>query len=135
MFFDSTKKKVLVIDDDTSLQRQLRYRLEKHEGVDVLLATDGEHGLTQANKHNPHLIILDWMLPGIQGTDVLHELKLGKKTKATPVLMLTGRNKVGDIEDALDLGADAYLTKPFSLQKLGDKVSEMLNTSDSNSHW
>jgi len=127
MFFGSIKKKVLVIDDDPSLQRLLQVRLKLHEDVNVIEAMDGKNGLIQANSHNPDLIILDWMLPDIQGTEVLEQLKQARKTKNTPVLMLTGRNKVSDIEDALNLGVDAYMTKPVSLLELGKKVSEMLN--------
>jgi DNA-binding response OmpR family regulator len=130
MFFNKTKKKVLVIDDDASLLRRVRARLENHEAVKVIDAIDGEKGLIQANNHTPDLIILDWMLPGVQGTEVLKKLRALQKTKRTPVLMLTGRNKIGDIEDVFNLGANAYLTKPFSLQKLGEKVSEMLNSNN-----
>lgn len=126
MFFTTKIKKVLVIDDDASLLRQVRARLEKHEAVKVIEATDGEKGLIQASDHNPDLIILDWMLPGIQGTEVLTKLRIHQNTKRTPVLMLTGKNKIGDIEDIFDLGANAYLTKPFSLKKLGEKVEELL---------
>lgn len=126
MFLSVNKKKVLIIDDDLSLQRQLCARLEKREGVDVIQAANGQLGLPQSDDKNPDLIILDWMLPDIQGPDALQQLRKHKNTQDTPVLMLTGRNKMGDIEDAFYLGADGYLTKPFSLQVLGKKVSKML---------
>lgn len=126
MLFASNKKKVLIIDDDPSLRRQLIFRLQTHENMDVIEAESGESGLMNADDHDPDLIILDWMLPDIQGPVVLDLLRQKHKTKSTPVLMLTGRNKFGDIEDAFDHGADAYLTKPFSLQKLGEKVRELL---------
>jgi len=126
MFFSDSKKTVLVIDDDPSLQRLLHVRLEMHEDVKVVKAMNGKNGLIQADVHNPDLIILDWILPDIQGIEVLEHLKCKRKTKDIPILMLTGRNKVGNIEDAFDLGANAYLTKPVSLQTLGEKVNEML---------
>jgi len=126
MFFSDSKKTVLVIDDDPSLQRLLHVRLEMHEDVKVVKAMNGKNGLIQADAHNPDLIILDWILPDIQGIEVLERLKCKRKTKDIPILMLTGRNKVGNIEDAFDLGANAYLTKPVSLQTLGEKVNEML---------
>jgi len=126
MFFSDSKKTVLVIDDDPSLQRLLHVRLEMHEDVKVVKAMNGKNGLIQADAHNPDLIILDWILPDIQGIEVLERLKCKRKTKDIPILMLTGRNKVGNIEDAFDLGANAYLTKPVSLQALGEKVNEML---------
>jgi len=132
MFFSTNKKKVLIIDDDPSLQRLLRTRLEMREKVNVIDAIDGEKGLAQAKGHNLDLIILDWILPDIQGIEILARLKQERKTQSTPVLMLTGRNQVGNIEEAFDLGADAYLTKPVSMQKLGDKVSEMLDPSSLN---
>jgi len=127
MLFGTSKKRVLVIDDDPSLMRLLHIRLEMHENVEVIEATDGKSGLVQADTHKPDLIILDWMLPDIQGIEVLAQLKLGHNTKNTPILMLSGKNMVGNIEDAFDLGAEAYMTKPVSLQKLGEKVRSLLD--------
>ena len=126
MFFTSTPKKVLIVDDDPSLLRQLRYRLENIDKLSVVVAESGEIGLEQVATNDFDLIILDWMLPDIQGIDVLSKLKSSKDTKDIPVLMLTGRNKIGEIEDAFGLGAEGYLTKPFELGKLSDKVKEML---------
>ena len=128
MFFSNRKKKILVIDDDASLRRQLRFHLERREGVDVIEAENGEMGLIQANEHTPDLIILDWMMPGIQGDEVLNRLKGDKKLQNTPVIMLTGKNKIGEIDIAFERGADLYLTKPFMLQQLGVKVRELLGT-------
>ena len=126
MFFNSTPKKVLIVDDDPSLLRQLRFRLEKRDQLSVVVAESGESGLEQTASNDFDLIILDWMLPDMQGIDVLTELKNGKDTKDIPVLMLTGRNKLGEVEEAFSRGADGYLTKPFELGKLGSKVKEML---------
>lgn len=126
--FGLGRKKVLVIDDDASLQRQVRVHLETREKLDVIQAMDGESGLERSVGDEPDLIILDWMLPDIQGPEVLARLKTGDSTKNIPVLMLTGRDKVGNIEDAFALGADGYLTKPFSLQKLREKIRDLLNS-------
>lgn len=126
MFFKSAPKKVLIIDDDPSLLRQLRFRLETREKLNVVLAESGESGLEQAANNDFDLIILDWMLPDMQGIDVLSEFKSDKQTKDIPVLMLTGRNKLGEVEEAFSRGADGYLTKPIELGKLGSKVREML---------
>ena len=126
MLFMSSSKKVLIIDDDRSLLRQLRVRLEKREKVEVITCDCGKQGLEQALEHDFDLIILDWMLPDIQGIDVLEALKANSVTRDIPVLMLTGRNKIGEVEDAFEQGAEGYLTKPCELQKLGDKVSDML---------
>jgi len=127
MLFEFLKSKVLVIDDDPSLQRLLRFRLERHEKVFVEQAKDGSEGLQRAGGSCPDLIILDWMLPDIQGLDVLKRLKANQATKHIPVLMLTGKNNMGDIENAFEIGADGYLTKPFDLARLGEKVKEMIS--------
>ncbi len=129
MLFDFLKSKVLVIDDDPSLQRLLRVRLESHEKLNVELAGDGKEGMRQAVSVNPDLIILDWMLPDVQGLDVLKLLKADDKTKDIPVLMLSGKNHIGDIEDAFTMGAEDYLTKPFDLRRLGEKVKELISGS------
>ena len=126
MPFGKEKKCVLVIDDDASLLRQIRYRLEHHEGLSVIEAMNGEQGLALAKSGLPDIIILDWVLPGMQGLEVLEYLRAISETQSTPVLMLTGKNKVGNIEDAFAIGAQAYLTKPFSLQKLGEKIQGLL---------
>lgn len=128
MLFTTPPKKVLIIDDDRSLLRQLRARLQRREKVEVLTAENGKNGLQQASEHDLNLIILDWMLPDMQGIDLLKALKRDENTWDIPVLMLTGRNKIGELEDAFKRGAEGYLTKPCKLGKLGDKVSEMLAT-------
>ena len=126
MFFKSTDKKILIIDDDPSLLRQVQYRLEKRDQYNVITAKNGETGLNQATSNDLRLIILDWMLPDMLGIDVLVELKNNQATREIPVLMMTGLNKIGEIEEAFDRGADGYLTKPFELAKLSEKVKELL---------
>jgi DNA-binding response OmpR family regulator len=124
----SSQKRVLVIDDDASLQRQVCFHLEhKQENITVFQALNGIEGIEQAIQTQPDLIILDWMLPDINGPEVLIRLKSNDQTKSIPVLMLSSRNNLGDIEDVFDLDADSYITKPFSLQHLGEKVVDLLN--------
>lgn len=125
-FFRPHKKQVLVIDDDDSIRRQVSFRLEKHENITVFKAKNGKNGFNSALEKKPDLIILDWILPDILGPAVLKKLKEAAITKNIPVLMLTGKDKIGDIEDAFRLGAEGYLTKPFQLKKLGEKVTDML---------
>jgi CheY-like chemotaxis protein len=125
-YFGTRKKHVLVIDDDKSIQRVIRFRLIQHENLKVSEATSGNVGVELARTQTPDLILLDWMLPDINGPDVLARLKRLESTRKIPVLMLTGRNRLGDIEDAFALGADTYMTKPVSLGKLGAKVRELL---------
>ena len=126
MLFMKKKKKVLLIDDDRSLLRQISLHLNIHKGFDIVMAKNAKSGLSEANKQHLDLIILDWTLPDIQGIEVLASLKSAKKTKNIPILMLTGHTKIGDAEDAFALGADAYMIKPFSLQRLGDKSSSLM---------
>ncbi len=126
MLFMSSPKKVLIIDDDRSLLRQLRIRLAKREKVNVITAENGKNGFEMASTEAFDLIILDWMLPDIEGIDMLKAFKSDKATRNIPVLMLTGRNKIGEVEDAFSRGADGYLTKPCELGKLGSKVSDIL---------
>jgi DNA-binding response OmpR family regulator len=123
-----SQKRVLVIDDDASLQRQVSFHLEhKQDNITVFQALNGIEGIEQAIQLQPDLIILDWMLPDINGPEVLIRLKSNDQTKNIPVLMLSSRNNIGDIEDVFELDADSYVTKPFSLQLLGEKVVGLLN--------
>ncbi|WP_051303162.1 response regulator [Psychromonas aquimarina] len=126
MLFINNKKKVLIIDDDRTLLRQVSFHLKKHRGFDIVISDNGKDGLLKAAKQRPDLIILDWTLPDIQGIDLLSRLKKTQKTKNIPVLMFTGHNKIGDVEDAFARGADAYMFKPFSLQKLDEKSKGLM---------
>lgn len=120
-------KTVLIIDDDPSLIRQVRARLAYREQLRVVHAETSGSGLDNTERDRPDLLILDWVLPDIQGTDVLMQLRSSKKTREIPMLMLTDRNNVGEIDDAFSLGADGYLTKPYSPQRLDGKVTELLS--------
>ena len=126
MFFIKKKKRVLIIDDDRSLLRQISLHLQEHRGFDTFLAESGEQGLAIANKQHLDLIILDWALPGIQGIELLVRFKSTRQTKNIPILMLTAHNKIGDAEKAFALDADAYMFKPFSLQRLGEKSKGLI---------
>lgn len=108
-----SKEKILVVDDEEDLLELARYTLSR-EGYDVLCASKGEEGLNAAKKGIPDLIILDLMLPGIDGLDVARALKNDNSTKNIPIIMLTARGEEADIVTGLELGADDYITKPFS---------------------
>ena len=118
MLFWNKLKKVLIIDDDRTLLRRVSINLKKYKDLDITIHDNAIEGLLTAKKIHPNLIILDWTLPDIQGIDLLKILKNTAATKDIPILMLTGHNKLGNIEDAFAIGADAYITKPFSLKKL-----------------
>ena len=108
-----TRKVVLVVEDEESILELLRYNLDK-AGFTVIPAGSGEDGLDLARRRRPDLILLDLMLPGMDGLEVCRMLKKSKETENIPVVMLTARGEEADIVAGLELGADDYLTKPFS---------------------
>ncbi len=118
---------ILVIDDDSSIGILTKARLSSHDKYKVVLASNGYDGIKFARNNNPALIILDWVMPGINGLDVLKQIKSNPNTAHIPVLMLTGKNLIGEIEEAFDAGATDYITKPLDLKKLSAKVNSILN--------
>ena len=117
------RKVVLVVEDDASLLATLRYNLSS-EGYEVLTARDGEEGLALARSHSPDAIVLDLMLPTMGGFDVCRALR--RDGDIVPILMLTARDAEIDRIVGLEVGADDYVTKPFSLRELQARVSAML---------
>jgi len=117
--------KILVVDDEEDILELVRFNLER-EGYTVLLAETGEKCLFQTRKHLPSLVILDLMLPGIDGHDVCKQLKADNKTAHIPVLMLTAKSDDSDVVTGLELGADDYVTKPFSPKVLLARVKNLL---------
>lgn len=115
-------EKVLVVEDEISLQETLAYNLRK-QGYEVDTAGDGPTALDKARAWNPDLIILDIMLPGIDGFEICRILR---QEMSTPVLMLTARDDEIDRVVGLEVGADDYLTKPFSMRELMARVKAML---------
>ena len=113
------KKRVLIVEDEKSIVDILRFNLEK-EGYAALTAYDGEAGLDQALKENPDLILLDVMLPKMNGFDVCRILR--EKGSSVPVIILTAREEEADKVQGLEIGADDYITKPFSMRELMARV-------------
>ncbi|HEY5999846.1 MAG TPA: response regulator [bacterium] len=107
------RKVVLVVEDEESIAELLRYNLEK-AGFSAVLAGSGEEALSLAGQRRPDLVLLDLMLPGIDGLEVCRLLKKDARTEHIPIVMLTARGEEADIVAGLELGADDYLTKPFS---------------------
>ncbi len=124
MFF--SKPSVLLIDDDTSISLLAKARLMTHDNYQVILSEDGDVGFELALNKQPDLILLDWMMPNINGLDVLRQLKTNKKTQDIPVIMMTGKNMMSDIELAFSSGAESYITKPLNLKKLSRKVNSLI---------
>jgi two-component system, OmpR family, phosphate regulon response regulator PhoB len=108
---------VLVIEDDDAILQLLKYNFEK-EGYRVSFATDGEEALAQAAESPPDLIVLDWMMPKAAGIEVCRRLRARQETRNTPIVMLTARGEESDRVRGLDVGADDYITKPFSMVEL-----------------
>jgi DNA-binding response OmpR family regulator len=115
-------EKILVVDDEISLQETLEYNLKK-QGYEVFTSGDGTDGLKLARDNKPDLIILDVMLPGLDGFEICRILR---REMATPVLMLTARDDEIDRVVGLEVGADDYLSKPFSMRELLARVKAML---------
>lgn len=115
-------EKILVVDDEPTLRETLAYNLE-NAGYDVITAADGPAALKSARNEAPDLVILDIMLPGMDGFEVCRILR---KEMTTPVLMLTARDDEIDRVVGLEVGADDYLTKPFSMRELLARVKAML---------
>jgi phosphate regulon transcriptional regulator PhoB len=124
------KAKVLVVDDEKDIIELVSYNLEK-EGFKVVSATAGEKALELVSSEAPKIIILDLMLPGIDGLDVCRELKRSDQTSSIPIIMLTAKGEESDIVIGLELGADDYITKPFSPRVLVARVKAVLRRKES----
>ena len=103
----------------------LRARFERKEGYEVLTTTDGKEGIKLARKKNPDIILLDWMMPKMNGLVVLEELKGDRRTTWTPIFMLTSRSTMSDVEKALDRGATGYFTKPLKLPEISTRLERL----------
>jgi two-component system, OmpR family, alkaline phosphatase synthesis response regulator PhoP len=118
-------KKVLIVEDDNDLVKLLKYNLEK-EGFRVNYATDGTIALAEARRDPPDLVILDLMLPGLDGLEVCRQLRRADRFVHTPVLILSARNEEADRVVGLEVGADDYVTKPFSTREVIARVRALL---------
>ena len=124
-------KPVLIVEDDPDIAEGLRYNLER-EGLETRVALTGEQGLQAAldPKGPPALVILDLMLPGMSGTELCRRLRREPATRRTPIIMLTARTSEADRVAGLDLGADDYISKPFSVRELMARVRAVLRRAD-----
>jgi two-component system, OmpR family, alkaline phosphatase synthesis response regulator PhoP len=122
-------KKILVVDDEKLTTELAKTFLEKH-GFHVIIAADGENGLEMAKVENPDLIILDVMLPTMDGFAVCKLLRQDEKFKNTPILMFTARSLSSDIEKGETVGADEYIVKPFSGKALVATIKKHLGMNE-----
>ncbi len=120
------KKRILMVEDETQLVEMVRLRLETNN-YEILTAYDGMEALEKVKKERPDLIILDLMLPKIDGYKVCSLLKTDPKYNKIPIIILTARAQKEEIDLGKDLGADAYITKPFESEFLLEKIKELLS--------
>jgi DNA-binding response OmpR family regulator len=121
---------VLLVEDESDVVDLIRYNLNK-AGFSVLIATDGLAGLEMARTNRPEIIVLDLMLPGLDGYSVCKALKKDPDTEALPILMLTARGEPSERVHGLEIGADDYVTKPFSPRELVLRIQALLKRSRS----
>lgn len=122
---------VLIVEDETSISTLLEYNLRR-EGFDTALAKDGDMALLLAEERIPDLILLDWMLPKLSGVEVCRRLRRKDTTKGIPIIMLSARGEEEDRVTGLDIGADDYLVKPFSMPELFARIRALLRRTQAN---
>lgn len=120
------KKKILLVEDEIDLVDMLRLRLEESD-YDVLTASDGEQGFEWAKTEHPDLIILDLMLPKMDGYKVCGLLKKDARYAKTPIIIFSARAQEADIQLGREMGADAYVTKPFDPELLMNQVQKLIH--------
>ena len=128
IFIVLDSKNILIVEDDLDIRELISFNLQ-NEGHQVFEAKDGEAGIDKAREKLPDLILLDLMLPGIQGLDVCRIIKSDQETKETPIIMVTALGQEEDIVKGLETGADDYITKPFSIKVLIARVNAVLKRS------
>ena len=117
--------RLLLVEDDQSLAELLEFRF-KAEGYDVISTSDGDEALLLANEQAPDLVVLDWMIEGTSGIEVCRRLRRTKQTAHVPIIMLTARESEDDRVRGLEIGADDYVTKPFSPRELIARVGAIM---------
>jgi len=123
------RKTILVVDDDVRTLKLVGLVLNQ-EGYDVVAAGTGEEGLEKARAHGPDLIVLDVLMPGMDGYEVVQRLRADAATARVPVLMLTAKSDLDDQMTGFEVGADDYLTKPFHRDELVSRVESVLNLAE-----
>ncbi|QDV04570.1 Transcriptional regulatory protein BaeR [Planctomycetes bacterium Poly30] len=120
-----SKPSVLIVEDDPDIVELLQYTLER-EGYPVLVATNGDKGLSEARRRQPGLVLLDLMMPGLSGLEVCRALKSDPGTRDIPVVMITAKSEESDVVLGLECGADDYVPKPFGPRELVARIRAVL---------
>lgn len=124
---DKKERTIVIIDDEVEMTQLLKIELET-EGYQVCMAHDGQDGLRLIGQEHPDLVLLDVMMPQMDGYEVLKALKTDSRTKDIPVMMLTAKGLTEDVQKGLDLGADDYIAKPFHSGLLIKRIRTILKT-------
>mgnify|MGYP001026424584 FL=1 len=117
--------KILIVDDEPNIVMSLEYAFKKQD-FEVFIARDGSEALEILKHHIPNIVLLDIMMPNVDGYQTIEYIKNTDSLKDTKVVFLTAKNKASDIEKGLKLGADKYLTKPFSVKKIVSEILQLL---------
>jgi two-component system, OmpR family, phosphate regulon response regulator PhoB len=117
--------RVLVVEDEEAISQLLAYNLER-EGFEVAVAADGDEALEAVAERRPDIVLLDWMLPNVSGIEVCRRMRVRNETRAIPIIMLTARGEEEDRIRGLNVGADDYVTKPFSMSELAARLRAVL---------
>lgn len=123
--FGNDKKKILVVEDEPDIAESLKLRLDM-AGYEVVVAGNGQEAVSKAKTESPDLVLLDLMIPKMDGYEVCRVLRSHEATKMTPVVVLTALQMVGDIDKAFEAGANDYLSKPFTNERLLAKIQKLL---------
>ncbi len=126
--FSDVSQKIMIVDDEMATLLPLKRSLEA-EGYAIIEAVNGYEAIEKSKKELPELIVLDLMLPGIDGFEVCTQLKKDELTEKIPVIMLTAKDGVRDKVEGLEMGADDYVTKPFNLKELKARIRNVLKRS------
>ncbi|MBP2833661.1 response regulator [Aquimarina sp. U1-2] len=119
-------KKILIVDDEPNIVMSLEYTFKK-KNFEVYIARDGGEALQIANTIVPDIVLLDIMMPNVDGYETLKQIRNNQNLNKTKIVFLSAKNKTADIEKGLQMGADKYLTKPFSIKKLVTEINELWN--------
>jgi DNA-binding response OmpR family regulator len=122
----STTKKILVVDDDPYILMSLEFLMKKN-GFDVMVARNGTEALEIVEKQVPDIVLLDIMMPDVDGYAICKHIKTSKKLKEAKVVFMSAKSKETDIQKGYDLGASLYVTKPFSTRQLLKQVQELIS--------
>ncbi len=118
--------KILIVDDEPNIVMTLEYAFKKIN-FEVFIARDGSEALSILENHVPDAVLLDIMMPNVDGYETLEAIKKNDALQNTKVVFVTAKNKASDIEKGLKMGADRYITKPFSVKKIVSEIQELLN--------